>query len=176
MTSYVQHFWAHWTKCTYLPCMPHVHLHDLWTNMCGLVGVTCAFGLVGPYMYNKVWKVRRKAKCTHYIERVWECERVFEPHRTWRYGCFSRRPCALFPSLGAAALSRTHRSRHGLQGVEATFTLSSLFSRQALAHSSSLSSQLLPFRCCDNETASATTALRTINLCKCTQLFVNRMF
>ena len=29
----------------------------------------------------------------------------FEPHRTQRYGHFSRRPCALFASLGAANLS-----------------------------------------------------------------------
>ena len=47
----------------------------------------------------EVWKVKRKAKHTHYVERVWECERFFELHRMRRYGHFSRRPCALFASL-----------------------------------------------------------------------------
>ena len=51
--------------------------------------------------------VRRKAKRTYYVESVRECERVFEPHRMRRYGGFSRRPHALFASLGAAAPSRT---------------------------------------------------------------------
>ena len=143
---------------------------------CGLVGVTCFWAGRSIHVQRSVKSVRRKAKRTHYIERVWECERVFKPHRTRRYGCFSRRPYALFASLGVAALSCTHRSRCGLQGFGAAFTLSSSFSRQALAHSSSLPSQLLPFWRRDNETASATTALRTINLRKCTQLFVNRMF
>ena len=51
----------------------------------------------------------------------------------------------LFASLGAAALSRTHRSRHGLHGVEAAFTLCLLlgFRARLLALSFSLPSQLL---------------------------------
>ena len=48
--------------------------------------------------------VRRKAKCMHYIERVTECEHVFEPHKTRGYGRISTQPHALFASLGAAAL------------------------------------------------------------------------
>ena len=51
--------------------------------------------------------VRRKAKRTNYVERVRECEQVFEPHRTQRYGGFSRQPHTLFALLGAAAPSRT---------------------------------------------------------------------
>ena len=130
-------------------------------------------------MCNKrsVKSVRRKAKGTHYVESVQECECVFEPHRTRRYGCLSRRPRALFASLGAAALSRTHRS------PDADFTvfrlhLRSLFSSVFApgSSSSSLPSQLLPFWRRDNETACAATALRVINLRKCIQLFVNRMF
>ena len=35
----------------------------------------------------------------------------------------ARRPCAVFASLGAAALSRTHRFRRGLHGVMGAFTL-----------------------------------------------------
>ena len=67
----------------------------------------------------------RRAKRTHYVER---CERGFAPHRTRGYGRFSRRPRALFASLGAAALSRTHRSQRGLHGVVAGFTLSAFSS------------------------------------------------
>ena len=83
----------------------------------------------------------------HYVERIQECERIFEPYRTRRYGCLSRRPRALFTTLGAAALSRTHRSRRRLHGVEAAFTLCLLlrFRARLLALSSSLPSQLLPF-------------------------------
>ena len=88
---------------------------------------------------------RRKAKCTHYVERVRECERVFELHRTRRYGSFSRRPHAFFASLGAAALSRTHHSRRELHGVEAAFTLCLLgFHARLLALSFSFN-HLLPF-------------------------------
>ena len=82
--------------------------------------------------------MRGKAKRMHYrfVERVRQCKRVFEPHRMRGYGRFSRRPRALFASLGAAALSRTHRSRRGLHGVVAAFTLSLLFRFRA---------RLLPF-------------------------------
>ena len=130
------------------------------------------------HVQRSVKSVRRKAKRTHYIERVRECECIFELHRTQRYGQFSRWPHTLFVLLGAAALSRTHRSRRRLHSVEAAFTLCLLlcFRARLLALSSSLPSQLLPFWRHDNETASTATALRTINLRKCTQLFVNRMF
>ena len=85
-----------------------------------------------------VMSVERKAKRMYYryVERVRQCKRVFEPHRMRGYGRFLRRPRALFASLGAAALSRTHRSRHGLHGVVAAFTLSLLFRFRA---------RLLPF-------------------------------
>ena len=52
------------------------------------------------------------------------CERSFAPHRMRGNGSFSRQPGTLFITLGAAALSRTHRSRHGLHGVVVAFTLS----------------------------------------------------
>ena len=93
------------------------------------------------HVQRSVKSVRRKAKCTHYVERVRECERVFKLHRTQRYGCLSRQPRALFASLGAAALSCTHHSRRGLHGVEAAFTLCLLrFRARLLALSSSLPS------------------------------------
>ena len=123
-----------------------------------------------------VKSMRRKAKRTHY---EFENVSAFSNRTgTRRYGRLSRLPLALFVLLGAAALFRTNCSRCGLHGVEAAFTLCLLlrFHTRLLALSSSLPSQLLPFWRRDNETASATTALRTINLHKCTQLFVNRMF
>jgi len=99
------------TRCTYSQCMPRAHLHDLWTNTCGLVGVAPWWHMLLVWsvfhVQQSVKNVRRKAKRTHYVERVWECECVFKPHRTQRYGGFSRRPCTLFASLGAATLCRT---------------------------------------------------------------------
>ena len=86
-----------------------------------LVGMARAFGTVGHACATKCVKCEKEGKV--HIERVQECVRVFEQHRTRRYGRFSRRPCALFALLGAAALSCTHRSRRGLHSVEAAFTL-----------------------------------------------------
>ena len=162
---------VHSNICTTTRC-------DLWTNTCGLVGVAHALGWSVMHVQRSVKSVRRKPKRTHYIERIWECECVFKPHRTQSYGRLPRWPRVLFASLGAAVLSRTHRSRSWLHGVEAAFTLCLLlcFHARLLALSSSLPSQLLPFWHRDNETTSTATALRTINLCKCIQLFVNRMF
>ena len=112
----------------------------------------------------------------YYVERVRECECSFKPHRTWECGHFSRQPHALFPCyIGGAALSRTYCSRCGLHGI-VTLCLLFCFCTRVLALSSSLPSQFLPVCRGDNETASATTALRMINLRKCTQLYVNRIF
>ena len=90
--------------------------------MCGLVSRrgTC-FSVM--HVQRSVKSMRRKAKCVYYVERVGECERVFEPHRTQGYGRFSRRPLTLFALLGAAALSHTHCYRRGFQGVVVAFTL-----------------------------------------------------
>ena len=85
---------------------------------------------------------------------------------TTRFICFARCCCSPSYSLFSTQTSRC---------LGCIYTLSSPpFLRQAL--SSSLPSQLLPFWRHDNETASAATALGTINLRKCIQLFVNRMF
>ena len=123
------------TRCTYSQCMPRAHLHDLTLSQHVWIsrrGMCMLLGRLVMHVQRSVKSVRRKAKCTHYVERVWECERVFEPHRTQRYGHFSRRPHALFASLGAAALSRTHRSQRKLHGVEAAFTLCLLHFRARL--------------------------------------------
>ena len=138
------------TRYTYSQCMPHAHLHDLALNQHVWIsrrGTCVLLGRLVMHVQRSVKSVRRKAKRTHYVERVWECERVFEPHRTRRYGRFSRRPHALFASLDAAALSRTHRSRRRIHEVEAAFTLCLLlrFCARLLALSFSLSSQLLSF-------------------------------
>ena len=53
-------------------------------------------------------------------KRIRGCDRSFEPHRTREYGRFSRRPCTFFASLAAAPFSRTHRSRRGLHGADAS--------------------------------------------------------
>ena len=108
----------------------------------------------------------RRVKHTYYIERV---SRMWGmSHRTWGYGSFWGQPRALFAMLGTAALSyslflmRTSRTlsvfRFCARLLALSFSLPSLFCRR------------------NNETASAATALRTINLRKCTQLFVNRIF
>ena len=142
----------------------------VWTSRrgtCFWAGLSC---MCNERNVKSVW---RKAKCTHYIERVQECDRVFEPHRTWRYGSLSRRPRAFFASLSYSSFSMQASRCWGC-----IYALSSPpFSHQAPS-SFFLApiTQLLPFWRRDNETASAATALRMINLCKCIQLFVNRMF
>ena len=101
-----------------------------------------AFGTVGHACATKCEKCE-KAKRTHY-----EFENVSaSSNRTEREDMVVSQDDALFASLGAAALSRTHRSRRGLHGVEAVFTLCLLlrFCARLLALSSSLPSQLLPF-------------------------------
>ena len=152
------------TRCTCLQCMPRAHFHGLWTNTCGLVLVQ-----------RMKWEKCEKAMCMHYIDKVRECECVFEPHRMRRYCrfikmtmhfiCFARRCCSL------SYLTQTSR-RWGC-----IYALSSPpFLPQALALSSLLPWQLLSFWRDDNETASAATALKMINLSKYTTFFVNRMF
>ena len=47
-------------------------------------------------LQRSVKNVRRRPKRTNYVERVRECERGFEPHRTRGFGGFSRRPQAFF--------------------------------------------------------------------------------
>jgi len=150
--------------------------------------------LLARLVMNEQRSMRRKAKRTYYIERVRECERVFEPHRIWLFlkktTSLGPRPLPPTPDggmgtrldghmlllslLGSAALSRTHRSRCGLHGAVAAFTLCLLFrlcARLLALFPHSHPSQFLPFWHCDNETASTATALRTINLHKCTQFF-----
>ena len=104
-----------------------------WTN----TGVACAFwsgmciasfpGSCGTRLLACATKYRKFEKESKAYVFRWKSSRdrehIFGPHRTWGYGRLSRRPHALFASLGAAALSRTHRSRCGLHGVVAAFTL-----------------------------------------------------
>ena len=79
------------------------------------------------HVQQSVKSVRRKAKHMYYVERVRECECVFEPHRMRGYRHFSRRSWTLFASLDAAALSCTQRPRCRLHRVVAAFTLCLLF-------------------------------------------------
>ena len=110
---------------------------NLWTNTCGLFSrrVMC-FWDCRSCMCNKVWKVwggQSVQSVRTTMKEFRGCECSLEPHRTRGYGCFSRRPHALFASQGAAALSRTHRFRSGLHSVVAAFALCLLFSFHALA-------------------------------------------
>ena len=162
--------------------MPCSHFHDLWTNTCGLTVTgsrrgTC-FWDGQLCMCNEVWKVweGRQSVCitlkefenvSMFSNRT-ECKNMVVLKTTTRFICFAR--CCF-------SFSRTHHSQHWLHGIVAAFTLCLLFRfRARLAHSSSLPSQFLPFWRRDNKTTSAATVMRMINLRKCTQLFVNRIF
>ena len=156
--------------------MPPVHLHDLWTNTCRLLLEGIAHALR--------WSVMNATKCEKCEEgkayillwkssRMLACFRTAQNVRIWlflktamRFICFTRRCYSLSYSLFS-----TRTSQH----YGCLYTLSSLpFACQALllALSSALPS-LFWHR--NNETVSAATALRTINLRKFTQIFVNRV-
>ena len=108
---------------------------------------------------NEVWKVWGGKSVPTTLIEFWGCERGFAPHRTQRYGRPRARCCC---SLSYSSFST--------RTCGCIYALCLLFHFRAslLALSFSLPS---PFCCSNNETASATTVLRTINLCKCTQLF-----
>ena len=164
----------------YSQCMPRAHLNDLWTNTCGLVSrcSTCFWDCRSMHVQWSVKNVRR-AKRTYYIGKSFEDVSVVS-HRTTRgYGTcsFSRWPTTHFIryarhcwSLSYSSFS-TGTSRHC--GCIYALCLLFHFCARLLALSFSLPS---PFCRRNNETASAATALRTINLRKCTQNFVNRIF
>ena len=94
------------TRCTYLPCLPCVHLNDLWTNMCGLISRrgTCFWDCRFMHVQWSVKSVRR-AKHTYYIERVsrmWVWFRTTQNVRMWyflkmtmRFVCYAMRCCSL---------------------------------------------------------------------------------
>ena len=153
-----------------------VHLNDLWTNTCGLVSRlgTC-FWDCRSCMCNEVWKVWGGQSVHTTLNEFQECERSFAPHGMRGNGSFSRRPHTLFAMLGTAALSRTHRSQRRIYSVVAAFMLCLLF-RFCARLLALFFLAPLPFCRRNNETASVATALKTINLCKCTQFFVNKVF
>ena len=143
------------------------HLNDLSTNTCGLVSRrgTCFWDCRSIRSVKSVRRGKRRST----LKEFRGCECGFAPHRTQGYASFSRRPRALFATLGAAGLSCTHRSQRGLHDNVVVFTLCLLFNFRARLLALSF---LLPSPFChhNNETTSAATALRTINLCKCTQI------
>ena len=91
------------------------------------IGMARALGWSVIHVQWRVKSVRRKAKRTYYIERVRQCEHIFELHRMRGYGCFSRQPCTLFALMGAAALSGTHHAQCGLHSIVVAFTLCLIF-------------------------------------------------
>ena len=155
--------------------MPRVHLHDLWTNTCRLLLVGVAYALC--------WSVINATKCEKcekegeaYVllwnsSRMLACFRTAHNARIWsffktatRFICFARRCCSLSYSLFSTRTSQHYGCFYALSSL--------LFARQAA--SSVLHAPITIFGlfwCCDNETASAATALRMINLCKFTQIF-----
>ena len=84
-------------------------------------------GRLVMHVQQSLKSVRKRAKRMYYVERVRECEHVFEPHGMQGYGRFSRRPCTLFALVGAAALSRTHRSLHSVVAAFTRSIFSSVF-------------------------------------------------
>ena len=154
------------------------HLHNLWTNTCGLVGVAHAFGLVGhACTTNEVWKVWEGRQRVRIMLKVFLRMRVHfrtaQNVKTWPF-IKTTTCCTCFTRLCCCSLSYSSFLMQTRWGC--IYTLSSPPFLCQAPSSSLLPSQLLPFWHCDNETASAATALRTINLRKCIQLFVNRIF
>ena len=143
------------------------HLNDLWTNTCGLVSKdgTCFWDHACA---NEVWKVWGGQSVHTTLKEFRGCECGFTLHRTRGYSSFSRQPRTLFATHSSFS-TRTSRRCDCIYAVYLPFR----FHARLLALSFSLPS---PFCCCNNETASAATVLRTINLRKCTQLFVNEVF
>ena len=155
----------------------HVHLNNLWTNMCCVdLHLARAFGTVGPCMCNEVWKVGGgQSICTTLKEFRWyawawfrtaQNARIFK--KTTCYICSARRCCSL---LYSSFLMWT--SRH----CGCIYTLCLLFRFCARLLTLPCSHHNFCHFCrCNNETASAATALRTINFPKCTQHFVSKVF
>ena len=117
-----------YTRCTYLQCMPRVHLNDFWTNRCGLVGMTHPFGTVGHACATKCEKCEKEGKayalCWKSL-RMWACLRIAQNAKIW---WFLKTTTHFIATLDAAALS--HRSPRGLHGC--IYALSSPpISRQA---------------------------------------------
>ena len=118
--------------CMYLLCMPQrisMTVEPTCVDYCQYRHGTC-FGTVSHSCAMRSEK-REKAKHMYYIERVRQCEHIFELHRMRGYGCFSRQPCVLFASMGAAALRYSSCSMWTLQHCGCIYALSYLlFSHQ----------------------------------------------
>ena len=132
-------------------------------GMCFWCGRSC--------MHNKVWKVWEGGQSVHWKgSRTWAWFWNAQITRIWsflktatHFICFASRCCSLLHSLLSTRTS-------WCCGCIYALCLLFRFRSRLLALSSSLTSQFLPFWSCNNETTSAATALRTINLHKCTHL------
>ena len=142
--------------------------------LCGFTRGTCFWDCQSMHVQ---WSVKsgRRAKHMYYIERVsliwaWfqtaQNARIFK--KTTCYICSARRCCSL---LYSSFLMWT--SRH----CGCIYTLCLLFRFCARLLTLPCSHHDFCHFCrCNNETASAATALRTINFPKCTQHFVSKVF
>ena len=93
--------------------MPRSHLHDLWTNTCGLTvtGSRCAtcFWNGRSCMCNEVWKEGKAYALRWKSSRMWTCFWTAQNARIWsflkmttRFICFAR--CYLILDAGFTAL------------------------------------------------------------------------
>ena len=85
-------------------------------------------------LQRSVKNVRRRPKRTNYVERVRECERGFEPHRTRGFGGFSRRPHALFASYGGL-LDKCNLTSEKYTSALQLFTMSIIQGDDVAGHS-----------------------------------------
>ena len=121
-----------YTRCMYSQCIPRAHLHDLWTNTCGLVGMTHAFGTVGHACATKCEKCEKEGKVYTLrwkSSRMWVCLRTAQNTKIW---WFLKMTTHFIAMLGAVALSLSSFSKRTLRHWGCIYVLSSPpFSRQA---------------------------------------------
>ena len=142
------------------------HLSNLWIDTCALllVGVARAFGTIGPC-------ATKYEQCED--SKTWEVLSTLLKARIWS---FLKTATCFFASLAPTPLFRSHRSRRRLHRVVAAFWLSVFTSVFTPVFQLLLSSQFSAILTSQQWDCKHATALETINLHNCTQLFVNRTF
>ena len=101
--------------CIRRVCLAHISM-TFEPTCVDVYGRARGFGTVGHACAMKCEKFEKEE-----LENVSTFSNCTE--RKEQYDGLSRRPRTLFASLGAAALSHTHRSRRGLHDIEAAFML-----------------------------------------------------
>ena len=151
--------------------MPCVHLNNLWTDRQHMCITVSRHGTCFWDGWPCATKCEKNGKM--YVERIPGSDQGFVRTRIWS---FLRWP--FFASL-AVALSYSSISPQTSQSSGYILALCLCFHFHVISVLAScffLALFTVYFWCCNNETTSPTTALGTINLRMCTQLFVNRIF